>query len=77
MNNKIILTAKTLRGKNVISHSGKDWRIIRESEKVQFSTDTGPWLLCLPEDQWDRHNTTEARWIHKHNDKDFALGELI
>lgn len=74
MNNKITLTAKTLKGKNIIFLKGKHWRIVRTSDSVKFSTDTGPWLLCIPEDHYDKHNVTASRWIHKHNDKNFDLG---
>lgn len=63
----IKLTARTRKGKNVISNHGNMWEEIRRQETVKFSSQPGGWVLITSGD--------DLRWVHLTDDKDFILEE--
>jgi hypothetical protein len=66
----IQLSAKTLKGKNIIRRYGKTWRIIMDDKDV---------VGCkASQDEWrdDQTLPDSFRWIRKADDKDFVIKEL-
>jgi len=66
------LKGKTKKGRERIKRDGADgWSIIRTTDWVAWSSDTGPWSLVLPASG----NHSRSRWIHETRDPDFEVIE--
>ena len=65
---KITLEGITKKGKERLRRDGSsNWLILSIVDRVMFSNERGPWLLLK------KHKTTNSRWIHETNDKDFKI----
>ena len=67
----IKLTGKTQKGKNRVREHGQFWTVLRECDRVIFSTDPGPWGFIAPEGK-DRADKG-SRWVNLRADKDFII----
>lgn len=65
---KIKLSGLSQKGKNRIRELDSDWQILRIAERIQCSSESGPWLLIQSAQSPAHH-----RWIHRHHDGDFWL----
>ena len=67
---KVWLNGKTNHGKNRVREHGNVWKVVKKSETVFFSKNTGPFLLLHSE------ATKDTRWVSKKNDVHFEVNEL-
>lgn len=67
----ITLVGLTKKGKQRIKEHGAHWRVVKKLDKVNFSTEPGPWILVTPSNRSD--DCDASRWIHQLSDKDFKL----
>jgi hypothetical protein len=63
----LTLTHKTRKAKQRLNQHGAEWRALKSSPTVQFSSFIGPWLFI------ESLKTKSTRWIHRDNDKDFLI----
>jgi hypothetical protein len=57
------LVPKTASAATVVSEHGALWRVVRESDRVDFSERAGPWLLI--------ESPRDLRWVHSCSDNNF------
>ena len=72
----ITLKPKTAKGKRIIKECGLWWVVIKEADKVIFSSEAGPWWLIESQKAGiDKQRT--SRWVHSKRDKDFEINRNI
>lgn len=64
------LTPKTRKGQNVTNRDGSLFVVVGQADRVQFSTQPGPWLNMEPINQ-----PINRRWVHGTNDPNFTVTE--
>ena len=65
---KIVLTAKTKKGKEIIKRLGDEWVVDRCTKVYAFGGELGM-FVCPLSDRW---NLDKSRWIRQENDLDFS-----
>ena len=65
----MILKGKTQKGKNRVRELGSQWTLVRSTDSVAFSQESGPWWLVKPVNGFER----DSRWIRNTKDKDFEV----
>ena len=65
----MILKGKTQKGKNRVRELGNQWALVRTTDRVQFSSEPGPWWLVKPINGFEK----DSRWIRNTHDKDFEV----
>jgi len=64
------LTGITKKGRERVKRDGSEgWTVLRTTDWVAWSSDTGPWILVLPASG----NHSRSRWIHGKRDPDFNV----
>ena len=69
----MILKGKTQKGKTRVREHGEIWGIISEKDRVNFSSEDGPWLLICPVPEMSIREPRNLRWVHKWHDDDFKV----
>ncbi len=65
------LTGRSKRGRERIKAHGSEWVVHCSWHRVQFSSDTGPWLLV------GSLLTRDTRWVHQDRDPNFKVEKIL
>lgn len=67
LDDEVVLTAKSKKGKDKIASEGSEWIVIGKSTAVAFSTKSGNWLLLKSK------KTGYKKWVCQNGDSDFNV----
>lgn len=70
----------TKKGRELIKTHGRSWTILETRQSVHFSTNKGPWHLCIPssmkEDSIEK-KIHHSRWINGIGDINFIIDQKL